>query len=201
MATNDIYQVKLQTVMNSEVANNTFYYRVQSGAGQAADLLNEFQTNVLSALQLIQPAQLTNTQIQVVNGMENADQSVEDISDIGEYASTPFATFIAVAFRRRSGGVGTRYSYKRFMAGGVSAITTFGEWTSAFRDLLDTVAVQLGTVQEGAEGLYAPCQITQGFQLGVDPIWRQDLVGNWQYAGGMSHQDTRQQYSWITATP
>lgn len=201
MATNDIYQLKLTSVSNSEVMQNVFYYRDTAGAGNALELVEEFTNQVLPDIQAMQNSLTLNTRIQAVNGMFNTDSWIEDMAVAGDVVGTPVSTFLAVGFRKRFGGIGFRYSYKRFYGLYAGSQTNFGVFTSGTRDMLDPLAVKLGQVIEGTLGAYQPVQITGGFVLGTAPVFKQPLQGNWQYSDRFTHQDSRQQYGWLDATP
>lgn len=201
MALNDIYQLKDSYTFLGQTMENVYYYQDTTGGGTAADLLTAWLTDVLSVIRALQSTGVTHTRLQCVNGMDNDDQSVLDISSAGTFAGTTGAPDWAFALRRRTGGLGYRYSYKRY--GGVSTahITTAGALTATAINLVDAVAVAIGELVDGVAGDYRPVQITGGFVFGTAPTFKQDLLGDWQLNSIISHQETRQVYTWINATP
>lgn len=195
---NDIYQIKLRTSLSGQILLNDFYYRAISGADiDATDLAGAFYTDfVIGVLLPNLSSAATVTQIQVVNGMDNSDQAVLDISEVGANGAARLPSHFASSFRRRTIGVGARYSYKRF-GGMVAALAQNGTWTALYQAYLQAIATFLGTNIEADGGAYEPCQITGGFILTVTPTFKQVLTGDWQYGAEPTTQNTRKSYTWF----
>lgn len=198
MAIGDVYQIKMTQTQSAQVINNVFYYIASAGFTSAQDLLDAFVADIFTPMIGMYSAACVTKQIQVVNGMANGDQVVEDMSVAGSRAGVSLATFLACGMRKRNAGIGSRYSYKRFLYGVVADLTGQGLWGAPFLADVAPIADALGAVLEGVEGAYNPVQITGGFQLGVEPTVSQFLSGSWQVNGKVTHQDTRQEFFWLT---
>lgn len=206
MALNDVFQIKVNQNLNGEDLMNVFYYRqITVGSGNAEDLADVFINDTLDAITNLQAPQLAVVSVEVINGMSNFDYHIEPTSLVGEYgAGQTLPPHIGVAFRSISRGPGTRYSYKRF-AGARTAFlggNNNGQFDTAFLEGYgNPVGVALGSNLEGAAAGYQPVQITGGFKLGEAPVVAHDLMGQWAIDAYFSHQDTRQDYLWLTPDP
>lgn len=196
MAVGDIIQLRLEGQYLGQAWQNVFYYRVNSGTGNAAgSCLNLFEQDVLG---IILNAMVDTSEVimlTAVNGMNNGDQysrapnpgfifGTVDAVEIGQAPSNA-----AVGFRSNRNGIGTRYSYKRF--GGVPLEWIEGNaWTVSAGIAHDAIEVALGDSLSGAGFVFQPYQVSGGFKLGVAPTATFPLT-NWQRIERMSTQNTR----------
>lgn len=201
MAAGNIYQVRTIMTLPDSKPQNVFYYREKSGiGGSSQDLANAFIEDVVSKLKDILTAGTIIDQVRVINGNNNVDNFVADIDQAGAYSgATTSPDFLAIAFRKRIGGTGFRYSYKRFSGIPASAIGYAGWQDSGttFFTRVNALAVALGAeIAQLTGATYEPVQITGGFKLGVAPTFKTLLTTQWEINDRASHQDTRQVYEW-----
>ncbi len=202
MALGDIYQVRVHQTFHGEEALNVFYYEVVAGgANNAGDLYNEFTDLVWDAVRAMQSQRVTTRRFEIINGMNNLDYSYQDGSASGQYdTGLDIPPQGAIGFRSPSGEPGSRYSYKRFVGAMTGMISSVGFpiWNESVREgIMRDVAIALGTILEGADGSYAPIQITGGFVLGTAPVESHSLQGQWSLNEWMSTQRTRAAFSWV----
>jgi hypothetical protein len=181
---------------------NVYYFQEAAGDpfGSTSDLVAAYIDQVLPSICDLQVAGLNHYQIVCVNGMDNeGDNHIADIDVNGALAVAGAPPELAVGFRRRTGGVGFRYSYKRY--GGVSAgAVGANSWIGApYIASIAALRALLGQLVETEEAAYAPIQITGGFVLGVEPTYRQSLLGAWQSSGQPTHQVSRDIRTWDSA--
>ena len=201
MATNDVYFVRLFGQAQGQVAENVFYYRVTAGSGSAEDLAIELGTDLIPAIAAIQTPRYSSVRLQVVNTNLNTDQEEGALGEFGTFVTTadmPMA--VAAALRAVRPGMGAQYGYKRF-SGVPAQVTTTGEWTTAYRNLIRALAVALAASPEGTEGTYVPVVCSGGFRLGVPATVLYPATTRWSYNAFPSHQDTRQSYNWLNEAP
>jgi hypothetical protein len=199
MAVADIYQIKVfQDMPGQDLILNVFYYAVQAGEDDPDDLLSVFAEEVWDVVRAIQVPSCVTYKYEVINGSNNTVWKEQGVADAGtNIATAPVTPFIAAGFRSSRVFLGSRYSYKRFAGAPSASIdTSDGSWNATMLGKAYDVSVGLGAVLEGDEAFYYPIQITGGFQLGVAPTPKQNVLGQWTFNRFPTHQDTRQPYEW-----
>lgn len=196
----DVVQIKVFQTCLDQLLVNSFYYRIDAGASPSVDdLLSAFKDDVWDVVRALVTAANVTTKYEAINGMDNAEFEVEEVTTPGTNAGggAVLPAQIAAVFRSPNAGPGTRYSYRAFSGFTSSQLEgTGGTWDNTQLDELDAVCVALGAILEGANGLYTPVQLTGGFRLGTPPDVGRTVVGNWLYNYVPGGRRTRQSYNW-----
>lgn len=196
MAIGDVIQVKLLGEYLGEAWVNVFYYLQTAGSANGAGAcLNLFEEDVVPALLDTMVDTSAIIWLSAVNGMNNADQyeraplsgygqGVLDSITLGEAPSN-----MANGYRSNRGGIGTRYSYKRFAGMPLSWLDANG-WDASASTPRAALAVALGSHPTGSGFSYSPVQVTGGFALGTPPTYT-FVVDTWTPMDRPSTQNTR----------
>lgn len=206
MAVNDVYLIRLYFTLplDPEPAIMRFFYRVlaSTGSDSAQDAVAAASTDLYNQFAAVQHSQCFLTRIDAINLMDVDDSHVSTYNEPGDIASPPAANFLAIALRKRPGGLGTRYSYKRVpgvIRSGCDAYGLNETANPAYTAALNALAVNLGNVLEVADGSYYPVQVTWDGTYGHPVTNIKSLQGAWEINSHVSHQDTRQIYRWGSA--
>ena len=211
MAVGDIYQVKSFVAMfGGELALNSYWFRETGlGLGNATNLALLFELFVQNVLAPCLPQNTIAFQTQVLNTHDFSDNAV--VAYNPGYAGTASAQrdlTAALAFRKREGGIGSRYSYKRYPAPENYAITGWTDSPIGFYTKLEVLSAALGTPLGGIDEQYIPIQVKGGWTMTCTPanpeycgqgavLENGTLLGDWQFDRYPSHQDTRDIHSWV----
>lgn len=214
MAVGNIFQVKLSFDMPTpEPGVSVFWYRATAGAATTADNLRQvFDLLVRTQLSNIFPSNVNMTTLQVLNTSDFGDNVIFTYSpEIAGQEAGMLDVTQAIAFRKRTGGIGTRYSYKRFPAPGLLAPNqrTWPNAGGTFLGSLQLVASRLGLELSDGTNAYLPIQVKGGWTMtctasnpsycGEDAVIENGtLQGMWSYDRYPSHQDTRNESDWFT---
>lgn len=210
MAGDNIYQLKLgYNLPRNEPALNVFWYHeLPGGAGNASDLAATFRTSLLGAIRPVLPNNVTLTFMQTLNTHQFSDNEIFTAfgAPLG-LADAAIDKTAAIAFRRREGGIGTRYSYKRFPAPGNYNIDGWTNSGATFYPAVNALILALGAVLVGVGASYEPVQVKGGWTMectASNPTYcgqgqvlmNGDLDGNWQVDKYPSHQTSRDDRLW-----
>lgn len=147
MAVGDVYQIIDNQVLQGQVCQNVYFYRVaEVGAPSdaAADVLVAFQEDVFPLILAVQPTDVEHTSIRVVNLFNPSDAIEELVDDTGTLGvGDVHATFAAYGIRLVGDNAAVRSGSKR-IAGALENASTDGVLDDAtIIAALDDLAAQL----------------------------------------------------------
>lgn len=154
MAVGSFYQVILKGLYGSVNTRNEFWYRQQSGTGDATELNTFFQTYVMSSIKLIVSSDTGFNGVSVYNHNDDADFQEDTFAlEPGDWAGATMPPMNATGFSTPRKRLGMRPGQKRFLGAPINAVSN-GVFTNAsFLTAADTCAVGLSSpITDGGTG-------------------------------------------------
>ena len=210
MALNDVYQARLFMLLpEGQPSLNVFWYQeTGGGSGNSAELAAAFEVGVKPSIRSLMPIEVEFDHIQILN--------TNDFNDNGDFGFVLLRAGLygnildlsqAIAFRKREGGIGTRYSYKRFPAPGSALVVNTRVWNATAAQMIYDTSVALGANLVGTLGTYTPVQVKGGWTMECttsnptycgegNVVVNGDISGQWQVDLYASHQDSREESQW-----
>lgn len=205
MAIGNIYQVRVNQLFQDEEMVNVFHYKQFSGSsGSAEDLYGRFADVVWDIARESQSPRCVTHRFEIINGMNNADFSIHDVTSGGAYGTGgDTSPQICAGYRSPSAGPGTQYGYKR--VGGLTltmlAVDNSGQFDGDYAEAyMSPLAILLGDRLTGTGATYDPCTVRGAFKLGTTPVLGRTLLGDWSISLFPLTQRTRTKYAWVAPT-
>jgi hypothetical protein len=198
MATDDVYQLRLQGNIQGQGVELVHFYQSTGALSSAVELAGLYRDDVVAALKPAMNIRAFLDNVFVINGNDNSEYANLVLGDAGTWATgSDLPPHFAFAFRSPYPGPGKRYSYKRLWGPTSSMFTpTGGALNVTINAILSDICIAFGAELIGATVGYTPVQVTGGFKLGVVPTVAHLLIGTWACYYTVSTQKTRQNYFW-----
>lgn len=157
MAISDIYQLTLNQTIYGRDIQNAFFYEREEPTGTAADVAEQFVTNILPTILAIQSAAVLNVNLVAINLGDLADFETVPLTGGGTYGDVDtMPAFNAVGYSLRLNTRAVRPGSKRF-AGVPEEASLNGELVlPAYLTRVETLRTVLDDPIGATLGLYNP---------------------------------------------